>query len=324
MEYQYFIEKILKSLTRWTKDINWENKDYLEMLYSNYLKLEKPFTEKQSVIGGNWIRSYIYSTPGRKSNCSLEYWTGRGWSEEESRQKISEIQRERSHLSKSYWMKRGLSETDAETKIATIQSRISKKGWETNKNTRSIWSKDFWLERGYSEEDARLEVLKRNPSSRHFYDTEEEWIEAKKKISTRVESFIRENPELYSSFFGKVSKGEVKFFERLKELEIIHESFCINILEEDIKRSFKCDGYYKSTRGIILIEYDGLYWHSRLELKYDEWRENLILEKRSDILGMIRISDKFSDENNQHELIKQIKHAIQKIESKEHKVIRLY
>jgi hypothetical protein len=324
MTYHSFIETILKRLTRLTRDLNWENREYLEMLYSNYLQLEKPFKAGQSVVGGRWLQKLIYSTPGRRSNCSLEYWTGRGWTEEEAKFKISEIQKKRSKLSKTYWLQKGLSEAEAVERIAELQSKISKKGWASNIKTRSIWSVDFWLAKGYSEEEAKFEVLKRNPSSRHFYDTEEEWKEAKKRISSRVETFIRENPELYNSFFGTISKSEINFFERIKEIGIIHESFCINVLDGETKRSFKCDGYYKTSTGIILIEYDGLYWHSRLEPKYDQWRENLILEKRSDILGMVRISDKFSHETNQQELIKKIKYAIQKIESKEHKIIRLY
>jgi hypothetical protein len=324
MEYSSFIETILKRLTRLTKDINWDNRDYLEMLYFNYLQLEKPFKPNQTVVGGRWLQKLIYSTPGRKSSCSLEYWTGRGWSAEDSRLKISEMQKKRSKLSKIYWLEKGFTESQAEEKISEIQSKVSKKGWATNTKTRSIWNVDFWLAKGYSEEEARFEVLKRNPSSRHFYDTEEEWIEARKRIGTRVELFIRENPELYASFFGTVSKSEIKFFEKIKEVGAIHESFCINILDGEIKRVFKCDGYYKTNTGIVLIEYDGLYWHGRLEPKYDEWREKLILEKRSDILGMVRISDKFVQETDQHELIKQIQHAIQTIESKKCKIIRLY
>ena len=72
--------------------------------------------------------------------------------------------------------------------------------------------------------------------------------------------------------------------------------------------------------GIILFEYDGLYWHNQ---SYDELKDSVALELRHDILGIIRVSCEHF-KTNKDKTIKLIKNAIKKIKSKESNRIKIY
>ena len=92
--------------------------------------------------------------------------------------------------------------------------------------------------------------------------------------------------------FGSISKEEIEFFSFLvneSDLDIIHKEFIVNVKANDEldQGIVKYDGYLKTDDGIILIEYDGLYWHNQ---SYDEIKDRITLELRNDILGIIRVS----------------------------------
>jgi len=85
------------------------------------------------------------------SRYQVEYWTERGLSEEEAREKISELQRKThenrdpdsyvSHWSVDYWTDRGYSEEEARKKISELQAENSAKSSKFEGCTRSEESK---------------------------------------------------------------------------------------------------------------------------------------------------------------------------------------
>ena len=99
-----------------------------------------------------------------KSNLTIEYWLKRGFSENESKEKISLIQKKNSdkctkkkkenpenyniHKLK-YWLNKGYSEEEALQKIKNVKESY-----------RSYLQVLYWLEQGYSEEEAKTIIKK--------------------------------------------------------------------------------------------------------------------------------------------------------------------
>jgi len=122
------------------------------------------------------------NTPGG-SEMVVDYWVSRGWSEEQAKEKISKIQRERSILCLEFWKARGFSDEDATMRISEIQKYNANKsnavydieywlnrGYSLDaaineigeaKNQRSAWTIGFWARRGFTEEESR-DIVKKN------------------------------------------------------------------------------------------------------------------------------------------------------------------
>jgi len=109
-----------------------------------------------------------------------------------------------------------------------------------------------------------------------------------------IKKYLRKT-ETYKNFLGHVSNEETIFFKFIKEYinkEIKHKEFLINVRKSNKtkKNVYLVDGYLKIEEGLILIEYDGDYWHDEI---YDDLKDEVILEIRKDILGIIRISSSY-------------------------------
>jgi hypothetical protein len=93
----------------------------------------------------------------RITKYSNEYWLQRGYSKEESKQKILEfkqLNRKNKKICKEYWMHRGLSEKDSIIQVKKFQSEQSKK--RKDKFTPS--QIEFWKKQGYSEEESKQKI----------------------------------------------------------------------------------------------------------------------------------------------------------------------
>lgn len=326
------VEKIKDMILLLSKAKSYRNLKYGRVLISNkeYLnEIEAFFTEinfncdNVKTFEKRFNDFLIKKRNGKKASInSPSYWMSLGYYDEnEVKEIVSLEQKKRSIFSKEKWMKDGLTEEEAKEKIRSIQSGISKRYVKGISKIKNTWNKDFWINKGFSEEDAKIEVLKRNPSSRLFYKTEEEWLEKRKRIALSVSNFIKEKPEVYKSFFGSISKEEIRFFDEIMVCipEIQHITFLVNP-KNDIRTTsklFKFDGYIKTENGLILIEYDGFYWHN---IEYDNIKDDITLEIRPDILGIIRFS---SNANSDKDKINKLKDGINKIKNQECKKIRI-
>lgn len=164
------------------------------------------------------------------------------------------------------------------------------------KDVVSHFQKSYWLDRGYSEKDYYKIIRKLNPQLEEFYDNREEFLNFKERFSDIMRDvWYRELPN--KKFFNLQSKEEIYFFKNIKEHinYINHTPFYVNLVEEDSKYTFIFDGYIKIDDKIILIEYDGLYWH---DLEKDLFRDQLTIKRRDDIIGIIRFSDNYVKSNN--------------------------
>jgi len=137
------------------------------------------------------------------SNRTELFWTRRGYTLDEAKQKISEIQNNSKHINykkrlvpnqKGYWVKKGLSESEAALKVQNIQKERS---------PRSI---DYYIKKGLSESEAILEVKKYQDKSEYInYESRllpsniDYWtnkgftkLEAKNKVQEHQTTFSKE------------------------------------------------------------------------------------------------------------------------------------
>lgn len=106
----------------------------------------------------------------------IEYWTIRGYSIIEAKEKISEIQKNRSKRSIKYWLNRGYSDTEANKKVSEFQKKPFEK-WKskyTEDELRVIFRKnsirciEYWVNKGYSEYEAKEQIHKICDNSIHI------------------------------------------------------------------------------------------------------------------------------------------------------------
>jgi hypothetical protein len=272
---------------------------------------------------------------GKQSSViSIEYWKSLGWENmTDIKQKISYEQKVRSPLSIDYYVKKGYSKQDAIKQICEIQSKrakicIDKYTYEDRLN-RCKWSFQYWINQGYSEEDAKMEVYKLNGMCKECYEDEDEYKKQIELHSKRQRQLYNQNPEKYwKNHLGYESREEISFFNELSKYnyDIKHLHLGINvqntILDDMYKKQYiLTDGYLKIEDELIIIEYDGLYYHDEV---YDNLRDDVIFSIRPDIIGIIRVSDSFYKSNKIEQIRKEIDYAIKDIKSKKYKRKWLY
>lgn len=306
-------------------DLNFKNIDFINELF-NYVYVDKV---KGVVDFKSKCNSFFKKKRNNKpvSKITVEYWLSRGYDIEYASKMISKLQTSRSPINESYWINKGYPESEASKLVSNEQSNRSKLRYEKYTkeeiSTQSVWSVEYWISKGFSKEDALFKAYERNYGCREFWNSEEEYANIKKIIAKKQSEFIKNNPEVYKSFFGSISKEEVSFFNTIcNEINNIkHNEFIVNIQKSlDLNQGIiKYDGYYKDGNTLILIEYDGLYWHNE---SYDEIKDKICLSIRNDITGIIRISDEQYKSNRK--IIKHIQDAIEKIKSKECNRVKIY
>ena len=228
------------------------------------------------------------------------------------------------------WLNNGYSEIEALEKVSEIQKKNGRKLGNKLRNdpefkkTFSVWSEDHWIAKGYSKINAKNKIKEFNPSCEEFYKSSEAFVLGKKNISNRVKKLWQNG--VYDDKIKIVqtrytSKQEKIFFELLRASinNIIYEPFGVNVREHSEDYYYVYDGYYRMKTGIILLEYDGTYWH---DTEKDKKRDELVLSIRPDIIGVIRTNDYYFYKHKIN--ITQFKDAIRKIKSKESSRILLY
>jgi hypothetical protein len=139
-------------------DINFDNENIIEFI----AKLDKNFKNTQ-YYKKEFSKLINPSRSKYGSTIDIKYWIYRGWSERESKEKISNIQKQRSKFNINYWKKLGYNESVAEEKIKDIQSSLSKK-------SNQVFDIEFWKSNGLSDFDAR-EKIKIHSEKRSCFNT---------------------------------------------------------------------------------------------------------------------------------------------------------
>lgn len=311
------------------------NLNNIELITALYNIFKNSDTKRQRTLYDN-MSSYMRILRNNKgsSKISVDFWKSMGWNDlDDIKQKISIEQRKRSKRCKEYYIEHGYTEIEAIQMVAEYQSVNGKtantKYTKEELKKQSVWSIAHWIELGYTEEAARNKIRQYNGSCKECYSDENEFFAHKKKISEQKKDLYKSNPEkFWRDRPSYSSKEETDFFNNIsKELhDIQYLHFGINVQNTELESLYEksyiiCDSYIKCDDKIIILEYDGTYWHNK---EYDELRDNVILELRNDIIGIIRINDNFVKSNSLSIIKKEIEYAIEEIKSKKCKRKLIY
>lgn len=266
-------EEIYKIFLHLDENLNLENpliKAHLDKFQKSvcyrfeYVRHLKTLTNPENKVGGSLRKK--------------EYWLIRGWSEDFALKKVSDIQKKNSPRTLEYWVSRGFSNADALLKVKETQTENVKKMHAAAKRNGtagllSIWNKDFWIKRGLSESEADDKVrevqkengLKSALAPVHVRRERSPWcLEYYLKRGLGKEEFEKAMGERFSY----QSKIATNFFERLS----LH--FKDNLLyygDKEFGKFIEGHGYvkydYVDLTLKVVVEFDGLYWHSSDEAK---------------------------------------------------------
>ncbi|MCK9154717.1 MAG: hypothetical protein M0P12_01235 [Paludibacteraceae bacterium] len=206
--FQIFFElvkghKIIPDLKMPTKE--------LESFWENHLKdirITKTKLRRCLCVNVYFIRSHLV----------VKYWINKGWTEEEAKEKISQLQRNNSEASIDHWVKLGLNRQDAEEKVKQSQSIrglfLSKKLKENHQFRREFSPSniEFWLKRGQGENESCLSVEEFNKSK--FKNNKESYIRlyGEEKGMAVWDRFVngKSNENLIRRFGPEIGEQKIK------------------------------------------------------------------------------------------------------------------
>lgn len=197
----------------------------------------------------------------RLSRYQIEYWTQKGFSEEEARNKVSELQ-SKTHENRD------------------LDSYVSH------------WDVDYWTDRGYSEEEARdkiSEIQAKNSAKSSKFEGRAHTEESKKKISRSMRKHVMD--------VGKKKWAKHAFtdgFGSNLENEVV--SWVESNLDPEVEQNVEVCGHIVdiiSGDGSLVIEVFGDFWHCHESVFCDEDVHPVIDKTAEEIRGedKRRISD---------------------------------
>ena len=224
---------------------------------------------------------------------------------------------------KEYYLARGYSEEQA-IKMLSKEQKV--------KSTRTI---EHYINKGMSEDEAYQEMLKYNWGSPlckchkgdiKLYNNAIERGNFHRILTGKINAF--NDSETYTEKFKKTaanrkSKTEERCFNMIKEnvdSSINNEPYIVIfppsfISSCDNAKYYACDGYIEYNGKIIIVEYDSGLFHDK---ENDEKRDNDIFYLDDNVLGILRITEKFFlsiKSFNKDKKYEEIKNAIEDIKS---------
>lgn len=188
----------------------------------------------------------------------------------------------------SYWTSKGFSEKEAKQKIKDMYKETSKKGQLTRrgKNYKDInpLTIGYWLNRGYSNDESELMKIKsikkiENSLQRYINDYGEDLgASLFKEASEKRKNTILNK---YGSFYvnSNISKESlkvlVKLYKKLRKVGFSKDDMVWGISNKkefvmtdlETKTSYFYDFVIKSKK--IIVEYNNTFWHPRKDIKWD-------------------------------------------------------
>lgn len=310
-------------------NFNIDNKEFIKK-FVDYIQFDDHIFYYQILEWiAKWSKQYYDTQNAGYVTAKKEYWLSRGYSEEESIQLISKIQKEKSPRSVEYYKKKGLSDSEAKIEVTKIQSKyanMSKSTYEYWKNLgldedtinekvkyynelRSVWGKKYWQSLGYTDDESSEMVKYYNASCPECfkyngdYTNYTEAIKKFKDTRKNIWKSIRNSGDvskIKGGCISHVSKAENKCFDFLKKYidETIEHTPYIIIFPDGYESSignqvfYACDGYMIYKNKYIIIEFDGGIGVYHYE-EQDKKRDNDILCLDDNVLGILRIQDTF-------------------------------
>jgi len=215
-------------------DIKIENykKNRLSPLQKEYW-IKKGFSEEESINKISDIqRENAKKNKKRVSILQKEYWIKKGFSEEESINKISEIQKERSPLTIKYWIKKGFSEEESINKISEIQRNNSK--YVDYKNRNHPQKISYWLEK-INDKNVAQELHKNYCKINYSNSIEKLGFEKYDEMMKKRHNTYYKKTENERK---KINKKRGRTFEQIKKEKGIN--YAIELMK---KRTFKNKNY---------------------------------------------------------------------------------
>jgi len=288
-------------------------------LNNRYLKwkslLPKELYNKIKLMYSNQlVKNHIFN---------INNYLKKGYSEEDAKKIISNIQKENSSKVKNrfkstnynlkkigytevqiknmrigpnqikYWTKKGYNEDDAKIKISEHQSKIAKgtvrKG--TGKYPNQI---EYWIKKGYNENDAIKKIserqstfnLKKCIEKYGEIEGKQKWLDRQEKWmkNYKKSNFSKISQELFWQIYDKINKNDEIYFATLKD-KMKDDSWCNNEYKLKLKNKVLSPDFFVKNKNKI-IEFDGTYYHRTIpeNKKRDIIRDIIIKENGYDIL----------------------------------------
>jgi hypothetical protein len=201
--------------------------------------------------GKKHYTSILAEQSKRKTNHflnKLSTWINAGYTEQESREKVSEIQKSRSLVSPAtqqgaseysircvgYWMRKGYAEKDAKLKVSESQRRHHtaerNERWQQTLNNKSIEEKrlinlkrghsiESYMARGYSEDDATMASIdyfsRRNnysKSSQSFFNLLESLLGEHHRVYYKAKNYEKQFNGKNVDFYDEVTNTVVEYY----------------------------------------------------------------------------------------------------------------
>jgi G:T-mismatch repair DNA endonuclease (very short patch repair protein) len=228
------------------------------------------------------------SIPPPVSILTVSYWTDRGYTEQEAREKISVEQAKRSPRHPSYWTSRGFTEKEATDKVSEVQQGNAQKRNEkyTHEERQALtpWCVIYWVNKGYSEEEAS-EIISTNSDTQSLescirrYGIEDGTIKYNEMCEYRKEHYTldgfiarhgqEEGERLWlNKYVNRLdSKAAKNFFDSV--ITAIPSGYNIHVGGDGKKefgvRNIENNKYYLYDFVIpklgVCVEFHGDYWH---------------------------------------------------------------
>lgn len=234
----------------------------------------------------------------------VSFWTIRGWSEEEAKQKVSKEQSSVSKRCIDYWLARGYDEEAARLEVSRVQTSYADRFWDdvnVGKRERPLAAFDFeyYVKRdGVSEDEAKAMVVRNSKRAAEIYmeKTTPEERRAKSHISLDYHLNRGVTVEEYEEYMRTlrstrtVSKSSIAFFDEFTKLIPSNKVY---YGDKEYGKFIRGTGYvrydYTDLQNMFIVEYDGVYWHSKPYMK----ERDVIKEEYAKSLGFLffRLTD---------------------------------
>jgi hypothetical protein len=172
----------------------------------------------------------LFSCNGKLlSKRQIEFWTYRGYTEDEARQQVSLVQKKSSMRTIEYWTSRGYTEEDAKIKRSEHQKKLGNRNKlkpQTELRRLSHRCVEYWTDKGYTIEDAKKTISKNCASySNGYWETATEEQKRRNSLSGKRNGMYGKPPPNgsgngYSGWYNGI------FFRSLLEL-----NYMVNVLD---------------------------------------------------------------------------------------------
>lgn len=139
------------------------------------------------------------------TNLKIDFWLKQGLSKKEAKEKISNLQKQKSPLSIEYWVKKGFSDEEAKERISKIQKERNLK--KSHDRSNNIFCKEYWIKKGYDENIA-IKIAKEKANTISLKSFINRY--GKKKGRKKYINFVKtlKNKSLAKNIINKKGKNE--------------------------------------------------------------------------------------------------------------------